>query len=156
MAENNVDQVLDPQGETLQGIVRGRRGAGRFEVTLLWPKIEKALDAGASITAVWEALSKNGLVSIQRRAFSNEVQARREGVRGSGTAAKPATELRPSAGNANASEARKPDAPAQAEVARPKLPEIKSGIPHRPWRTGPHIPPDPNAVFRPRDPLAED
>lgn len=175
MAENNVDQVLDPQGETLRGIVRGRRGAGRFEVTLLWPRIEKALDAGASITTIWEALSQSGLVSIQRRAFSNAVQARREGARGSGTAARPATELRPSAqsaeaseaatpvteprpsaGSAEASQAAKSDAPAQAEAARPKLPEIKPGIPHRPWRTGPRQAPDPNAVFRPRDPLADD
>lgn len=156
MAENDVDQVLDPQGETLRGIVRGRRGAGRFEVTLLWPRIEKALDAGASITAIWEALSQNGLVSIQRRAFSNEVRARREGARGSGTAAKPATEPRPSAGSAEASQAAKSDATAPAAAATPKLPEIKPGIPHRPWRTGPRQAPDPNAVFRPRDPLADD
>lgn len=72
------------------------------------------------------------------------------------TAQKPAIGPRPAPESAMASEAAKPNAPAQAGSARPKLPEIKPGIPHRPWRTGPRQAPDPTRVFKPRDPLADD
>jgi hypothetical protein len=175
MADINVTKLLDPHGPQLQKAARGMPNEARAAVTVHWGQIERAMDSGYAITAIYRVLTDAGLLSISLRSFHRQVQARREGARGSRTAAKQATELRPSAesaeaseaatpvteprsaaGNANASEARKPDAPAQAEAARPKLPETKSGIPHRPWRTGPHIPPDPNAVFRPRDPLADD
>ena len=48
MAKVDVDKLLDPAGDTMQGIVRGRRGAGRVEVAVLWPGIEKALDHARS------------------------------------------------------------------------------------------------------------
>jgi hypothetical protein len=93
MDGNDVDKVLDPLGDTVQGLVRGKRGAGRLEVTVLWPQIAKALDAGVPVKTIWEALSQNGLVSIKRRGFAREVQARREGPGSSALAAKPAAEV---------------------------------------------------------------
>ena len=156
MTGNTVDKLLDPMGETLKDIARRRRGAGRLQVTVLWPQIERALDAGATVTMVWEALSNQGLVSIKLRGFSKEVKARREGARGSRAAPKPVAAPRPSAAGAEASQSARSDAHAQAAASRPNLPEIKPGIPHRPWRTGPREAPDPNRVFKPRDPLADD
>ena len=151
MAKVDVDKLLDPAGDTMQGIVRGRRGAGRVEVAVLWPGIEKALDRDLSITAIWEALSKQGLVSIKLRGFTKAVKARREGVRSSRTAAKPAVDAlaSPAAGAARGSA--EPDASAPARPDRPEVTETPPGRPLPAWRTGPHIPPDPNAVFKPRD-----
>jgi hypothetical protein len=140
MAGNTLDNLLDPMGEILRDIAHGRRGAGRLQVTVLWPQIEKALDAGATVTMVWEALSKQGLVSIKLRGFSKEVKARRERARGPRSAADrpPGVEV----------------AAARSETAEPG--ENRPGIPHRPWRTGPRKAPDPNLVFKPRDPPADD
>jgi hypothetical protein len=155
MAGSTVDKLLDPMGETLRDIARGRRGAGRLQVTVLWPQIETALDSGATVTMVWEALSKQGLVSIKLRGFSKEVKARREGARGSRTALKPVIEPRVSAAAA-AGGAPTPEASAPAEPDRPEPTAKRPGIPDRPWRKGPHVPPDPNRIFKPRDPLADD
>jgi hypothetical protein len=156
MAGSTVEKLLDPMGEPLQEIARGRRGAGRLEVTVAWPQIEKALDAGATVTMLWEALSKQGLVSIKLRGFTREVTNRRKGVRGLGAAAKPAAEPGASAGSAAASAPERPDPPAQAGAAEAKPAEVKPGIPHRAWRTGPRQAPDPTKVFKPRDPLADE
>jgi hypothetical protein len=175
MADIDVTKLLDPHGPQLQKAARGMPNEARAAVMVHWGQIERAMDSGYAITAIYRVLTDAGLLSISLRSFHRQVQARREGARGSRAAAKPATEPRPSAGsaeaseaakpvtdprpaagNAEASEARKPGAPAPVAAARPTPPEIKPGIPHRPWRTGPHIPPDPNAVFRPRDPLADD
>ena len=149
------DNLLDPLGETLKDIARGRRGAGRMQVTVLWPQIEKALDAGATVTMVWEALSKQGLVSIKLRGFSKEVRARRERSGSSASAAKPASEPRPLAATAVTDGAPGQAASAPAGPDDPQPAEKRPGIPHRPWRTGPRKAPDPNLVFRPRDPLAD-
>jgi hypothetical protein len=155
MAGTNVDKLLDPMGETLQGIVRGRRGAGRLEVTVLWPQIEKALNAGVTVTAVWEALSKNGLVSIKLRGFSKEVKARREGARGSRPERKLAG-AQPVAPAAAAEGSPSTDSSMTAGPDRLGAAERPPAGPRRPWRTGPREAPDPNAVFRPRDPLADE
>ncbi len=152
----DVKKLLDPTGPQAQEIVHGTRIAGRVAVTVYWDEIENGLRSGLSVTAIYRLLHKAGLVSVTLQAFTRQVKARREGARGPGTAAKSATEPRPAAESAVSAEAAKPDTPAQAATVKPGLPEIKPGIPHRPWRTGPYQPPDPNAVFKPRDPLADD
>lgn len=155
MTDVDVKKLLNPMGPAVQEAVKGARNEGRVAVSVHWTEIEAALNAGLTIAAIYRVLSRAGLVGITVRSFQRQVRARREGTIGSRTAPKPVAEPRPSAGSAEASQAAKSDAPAQAAVARPKLPEIKPGIPHRPWRTGPYEPPDPNAVFKPRDPLAD-
>lgn len=156
MPEVDVKKLLDPTGPEAQAIVHGTRIQGRVAVTVYWAEIENALRSGLSITAIYRPLHKAGKVSVTLQAFTRQVKARREGTRAARAPAKPTTEPQFSAESAEASQAAKSDAPVQAAAARPKLPEIKPGIPHRPWRTGPYQPPDPNAVFKPRDPLADD
>ena len=157
MTTSAAGKLLDPTGEEFRTIAnaKGRRGAGRLAVTVLWPDIEKALNAGATVTMVWQALSKQGLVSIQLRSFTRQVKARREGLRGAAGAAKPAAEALVSSVPVVAVQAPEGGtsllAPAVVERS-----ETRSGLPERPWRKGPHVPPDPHAVYRPRDPLAED
>jgi hypothetical protein len=156
MVDVDVKKLLDPQGPALQEAMRGKRYEGRVAVAVHWTEIEAALDAGLSITAIYRALSKVGLVGVTVRSFQRQVQARREGARGSGTATKPATEPRTLAAEAAADgpsglEASAPGGPDSAEPA-----EKRSGIPERPWRKGPRVPPNPNAIFRPHDPLADD
>lgn len=156
MTHVDVKKLLNPLGPAVQEAVKGARNEGRIAVAMHWPEIEAALDAGLTIAAIHRVLSKAGLVGVTVRSFQRQVLAHREDGRSSGAPAKPTTVPRPSAESAETSQAATSDAPAQAEAARPKPPEIKPGIPHRPWRTGPYQPPDPNAVFRARDPLADD
>jgi hypothetical protein len=92
MTDVDVEKLLDPRGEALRAAIRGKWGLGRMEVTLSWPYIEKALDAGARVGAIWEALHRNGLVSVTKRTFARRVKARREGAKSSAAAAKPAAE----------------------------------------------------------------
>jgi len=150
------DKVLDPMGDTVQGLVRGKRGAGRLEVTVLWPQIEKALDAGVPVKTIWQALSQNGLVSIKRRGFAREVKSRREGAGGLGTAARLAAEPQAPTEKAPAGGAPSPAASASAGADGLEPAERRPGLPDRPWRRGPREAPDPNFVFKPRDPLADD
>jgi hypothetical protein len=156
MPDVDVKKLLDPTGPEAQAIVHGTRIQGRVAVTVYWAEIENALRSGLSITAIYRLLHKAGKVSVTLQAFTRQVKARREGTRAARAPAKPATEPRPSVESAVSADAAKPDTPAQTATDKPKLPEIKPGIPHRPWRTGPYQPPDPNAVFKPRDPLADD
>jgi hypothetical protein len=92
----DVEKLLDPMGETLRATVRGRRGAGRLEVELVWPQVQRALDAGISATVIWEILSKNGLVSLSLRGFHRAMKARRERASDWGTIGQPDTEARAS------------------------------------------------------------
>lgn len=152
----DVKKLLDPTGPQVQKIVHGTRIAGRVAVTVYWDGIEDGLRSGLSVTAIYCLFREAGLVSVTLQAFTRQVKARRERARGSETAAKPAAEPLPVAESAVSADEAKPDASAQAAMDKPKPPETKPGIPHRPWRTGPYEPPDPNAVFKPRDPLADD
>lgn len=152
----DVKKLLDPTGPQAQEIVHGTRISGRVAVTVYWDEIESGLRSGLSVTAVYQLLHKAGLVSVTLQAFTRQVKARREGARGSRTATKPAIEPRPAVESAVSAGGAEPDTPTQDATDKPKPPEIKPGIPHRPWRKGPYQPPDPNAVFKPRDPLADD
>lgn len=156
MPDVDVKKLLDPTGPEAQAIVHGTRIQGRVAVTVYWGEIENALGSGLSISAIYRLLHKAGKVSVTLQAFTRQVKARREGTKAALAPAKRAAEPQPSAGSVEVSQAAKSDAPAQAAAATPKLPEIKPGIPHRPWRTGPRQAPDPNMVFKPRDPLADD
>jgi hypothetical protein len=156
MIDVDVKKLLNPLGPAVQEAVKGARNEGRVAVAVHWTEIEAALDAGLTIAAIYRVLSKAGLVGVTVRSFTRQVQARREGARGLGLAAKPATEPRPLAaiaatGGPLFQEASAPTAPDSAGLA-----EKRPGIPDRPWRKGPRVPPDPNAVFRPRDPLADE
>jgi hypothetical protein len=111
------------------------------------------------VAAVYRALRKAGLVSVTRQAFTRQVRARREGVRDRGPTAKPEAGSRPSGTPTTTTgpsplEPPAPPAPPPADASGP--PPRRPGIPDRPWRQGPHVPPDPGAVFRPRDPLADE
>ena len=152
---NDIDmtKLPDPASPEIQEAVIGN--AARVAVAVHWALIEHLLKSDIPVAAIYRRLRKAGHVRVTRQAFTRQVKVRREGSRGSNAAAKPEAEPRPSAESAEASEEAKPDTPAAA-AAKPELQEIKPGIPHRPWRTGPRTPPDPNAVFKPRDPLADD
>lgn len=156
MTRVDVKNLLNPLGPAVQEAVKGARNEGRVAVAVHWAEIEAALDAGLTIAAIYRVLSKAGLVGVTVRSFQRQVQARREGASGTRTTPKPAAEPRPSTEGSEASQATKQDAPAEAAALGPEPSEIKRGIPHRPWRTGPRQAPDPNLVFKPRDPLADD
>jgi len=154
MTDVDVKKLLNPVGAAVQEAVKGARNEGRVAVAVHWSAIEEALDSGLTIAAVHRVLSKAGLVAISVRTFQRQVLARREGPKSSG-AAKP--EARPRALAATAVRDGAADqgtfAPAGPDDLQPA--EKRSGIPHRPWRTGPRKAPDPNLLFRPRDPLAD-
>jgi hypothetical protein len=154
MAETDVSKLLDPRGPQLQKAARGTPNEARVAVAVHWGQINLALDAGYTTTAIYRVLSEAGLVSISLRSFHRQVLARREAERMSWAAVKPAAEPRPStaapAGEAPITEGAAPAVPVRSEVT-----EKRPGIPDRPWRRGPREAPDPNFVFKPRDPLAE-
>lgn len=149
MTDVDVKKLLNPVGHAVQEAVKGGRNEGRVAVAVHWPQIEAALDAGLTIAAVHRVLSKAGLVGVSVRSFQRQVLARREAG-----AAKPTVEPRSFPATAATY-----GAPAQATppagADEPQPAETRPGLPHRPWRTGPRKAPDPNLVFRPRDPLAD-
>jgi hypothetical protein len=136
MAQTNVSALLDPKGPKLQAAAQGAPNAGRVTVAVHWPEIEKALDSGFTISAIYRVLSKEDVVSVSLRSFTRQVKARREGAKVSRPATKAADEA--------------PASPAAGAAERPPA------GPQRAWRTGPREAPDPTAVFKPRDPLADD
>jgi hypothetical protein len=156
MADIDVKKLLNPTGAGIQDAVQGAWSTGRVAVAVYWAEIDAALQAGVPVSAIYRALHKAGLVTVTRQAFGRQVKARREGARGSWTAAKPATELRalPAIAATDGPQGLEAPAPAGPDSAEPG--EKRSGIPDRPWRKGPRVPPNPNAVFRPRDPLADE
>jgi hypothetical protein len=156
MAQTNVSALLDPKGPKLQAAAQGAPNAGRVAVAVHWPEIEKALDSGFTISAIYRVLSKENVVSVSLRSFTRQVKARREGARGSGTTTKPAGEAPASPPARAGAEPRGPDGSAPEGADRPELAEKPPAGPHRPWRTGTREAPDPKAVFKPRDPLADD
>ena len=90
MSEVDVAALLDPRGPAVREAMR-KWGLGRVEVTVMWPHIEKALDAGARVGAIWDELNRQGLVSVTKRTFVRRVKARREGARNPEAAREPAT-----------------------------------------------------------------
>jgi hypothetical protein len=155
MAQNDVTTLLDPFGPELRKAAQGSPNEARVAVAVHWPQIEKALDSGFTISAIYRVLSKAGVVGVTLRSFTRQVKARREGARGSRTAAKAAEpEVSPAVAAGGGSPS--PDASAPAGPERSEPAEKRPAIPDRPWRKGPHVPPDPNAIFRPRDPLADE
>ena len=155
MAEVDVKTLLNPLGPAVKEAVQGARNEGRVAVAVHWTEIQAALDAGLTIAAIYRVLSKAGLVGVTVRSFTRQVKARREGKRvsqavGSMAGAAPA---KPSA---TAEGALRPDASTIDGLDSPAAPQRRPAGPRRPWRTGPREAPDPNAVFRPRDPLADE
>ena len=139
MAQIDVNTLLDPLGPELQKAAQGTPNEARVAVAVHWPQIEKALDSGFTISAIYRVLSKAGLVAVTLRSFTRQVKARREGAGGAGTAAK-------SAGLAPVIE--NPEGPKPANKA--------DGRPQPKWMTVPYEDPDPKAVFKERDPLVDD
>jgi hypothetical protein len=159
MAQTNVSALLDPKGPKLQASAQGAPNAGRVTVAVHWPEIEKALDSGFTISAIYRVLSKEDVVSVSLRSFTRQVKARREGAKASRATTKAADEApaSPAAGAAGAAEqSHGPTASATAGLDRPAAAERPPAGPQRAWRTGPREAPDPKAVFKPRDPLADD
>lgn len=150
MTDVDVKKLLNPVGPAVQEAVKGGRNEGRIAVAVHWSEIEAALTAGLTIAAIHRVLSKAGLVSVSVRSFQRQVLARREGA-----AAKPTVEPHSLAATAaiNGAPAQAASAPAGPDDPQPA--EKRPGFPQRPWRTGPRKAPDPNLVFRPRDPLAD-
>jgi hypothetical protein len=151
MPDVDVKTLLNPTGSEIQDALKGSRNAGRVAVAAYWNEIDKALQSGVPVAAIYQVLHKAGLVSVTRQAFTRQVKARREVARASRSVAKSAP--RPEGGPAEepqpASLSSSPTSDIQGTADTP------SG-PRRPWRTGQREAPDPEAFFTPRDPLAND
>lgn len=152
MADIDVTKLLDPRGPQLQKAARGTPNEARAAVMVHWSQIERAMDAGYTITAIYRVLTDAGLLAISLRSFHRQVQARREGSRGSGTAAKPAGDAQasPALSSAQGSSTAEPSL-----SARPGEPEVAVKPPagRRPsWLTEPPPATNRTAVYKPPDP----
>ena len=148
MPDADVKKLLDPTGPHVQEAVKGSRIAARVAVAVYWEEIEKALEDGLSITAIYNVLHKAGVLSVTLQAFTRQVKARREGKGVLSAATKPANDgaTSPAAGAQGPNAETPSPAPwleGADEAVRPA---------HNPWRRGAHVPPDPSRVFKPSKP----
>jgi hypothetical protein len=154
MPDVAVKTLLDPTGPNVQHAVHGTRIAGRVAVTVYWEEIENALKSGLSISAIYRLLHQAGYVSVSLQSFARQVKARREGARSARTAIESVAEA-PTSRSVSGSP--RPDVSGPQRPSGPGPGASTSTRAPRPWlKGGPPPAPDPNAVFRPRDPLADD
>jgi hypothetical protein len=152
MTQIDVDALLNPLGPDLRKAAQGTPNEARVAVAVFWPQIEKALESGFTISSIYRVLSKAGAVGVTLRSFTRQVNARREGTRGSRGAAKQAGEARALLASEASSERA---AVASAGLDASEQADKPAALPRRPWQVGPREAPDPNTVFKPRDPLAD-